>query len=118
MDIEEDRQTKYTSRKDLPDLLPAEFLEDDDDQDLAVVRPAQAKEKSKKTKLADLEKKPKDRRKGSVTYRIAEVTKASALAPKSTYIARSMKEKYLEGRAGKGKSINRKPLSSSFFKSK
>lgn len=107
------------SRSNLPDLLPDEYLQDDSESeelmDLDLEKPRQ---KSKKMKFTDLmEKKPKDRRKGSTTYRVSEV-RSMNLAPKSSFHARSMKEAWLKGRAGNGASGSRKVASGGFFKKK
>lgn len=74
--------------------------------------------KGKKTKFADLvEKKPKDRRKGSTTYRVSEAL-STKLAPKAAFNARLTKESWLQGRPGKLLATNRRPFSNSFSKSR
>ena len=105
------------SRSNLPDLLPDEYLHDDSESeelmDLDLEKPRQ---NSKKMKFTDLtEKKPKDRRKGSTTYRVSEA-RSMNLAPKSSFHARSVKEAWLKGRAGNGASGSRKVASGGFFK--
>lgn len=105
------------SRSKLPDLLPDEYLQDDseseeaEDHELEVVRT-----KPRTMTFGDLVvKKPKDRRKGSTTYRVSELHSKN-LAPKSSFYARSTKESWLKGRAGKGAGGSRKVVSGGFFK--
>jgi U3 small nucleolar RNA-associated protein 16 len=106
---------KFRIGDPLPALLPDEFLEDDDftaltdsDIDLPIT-------KAKKTKFTNLiDKKPKDRRKGSTTYRVAEVANMK-LPPKASFNARSTRERWLKGRPGKLVGTDRKPFKSGFF---
>lgn len=106
---------KFKIGDPLPALLPAEYLQDsaplaltDPDIDLSITKP-------KKTKFANLvDKKPKDRRKGSTTYRVAEVSNAK-LTPKASFNARATREAWLKGRTGKGVGTERKPFRSGFF---
>ncbi|TAQ86713.1 hypothetical protein B7494_g4963 [Chlorociboria aeruginascens] len=100
----------------IPNLLPAEYLEDKEDEEVQdVVEPPIKTNKLKFLELA--EKKPKDRRIGSTTYRVSETVRIAHLAPKSSFQARSIKEAWLQGRPGKNGS-KRKPFTNSFFKSK
>ncbi|KAK0118673.1 hypothetical protein ONS95_007556 [Cadophora gregata] len=94
-----------TSRSALPSFLPAEYLEDDDDEDAQALVPFSdeitiIKKKAKKTKFIDAAlKEPKDRRVGKTTYRVAK-RQSTKLAPKSSFSARSTKEAWLQGRTG------------------
>ena len=102
-------------KRALPDLLPAEYLEDTEPQDLLPFDQFPTK-KAKKTKFhLTAEKEPKDRRVGSTTYR---VTKASStnLAPKSISQARNTKESWLQGRSGKKGGMNRPSFAKGFSK--
>lgn len=101
----------------LPDLLPAEYLEEDDEAPEAnhmhsnlPSRPARA------DKLRHLlEKRPKDKRVGSTTYRVAE-SRNTHLPPKASKLARALKESWLQGRAGSKIKPNRKPFNPGFIK--
>lgn len=100
----------------LPDLLPAEFLQDEEETPsttgLEVKVP---KLEGKKTKFADeVNPKPMDRRIGTTTYRVAK-PRAIELAPKASAHARSLKDEWMQGRSGKKGISNRKPFSSGFF---
>lgn len=98
----------------LPEFLPEEYLEDNESEDEMALEPLNGAKKVKKMKFTQLiDKKPKDIRKGSTTYRISEV-RSTKLAPKSSHNAKSVKESWLQGRAG----ANRKSFSSGFFKAK
>jgi U3 small nucleolar RNA-associated protein 16 len=109
---------KSFTRGPLPDLLPAEFLEDDDDESLAHPDPEFPVKKAKKMKFTDLvERKPKDIRRGSTIYRVSEI-RSTKLAPKASVQARSLKESWLQGRPGKLIGTNRMPWASGFFKKK
>ncbi|KAJ8060881.1 hypothetical protein OCU04_009962 [Sclerotinia nivalis] len=105
----------------LPDLLPAEYLEDNDDDDtpesghLHSSLPARFVKTNKLRHL--LEKRPKDKRVGSTTFRVAE-SRNSHLPPKASNQARSLKESWLQGRAGTKIKPNRKPFNQGFFKPK
>jgi hypothetical protein len=99
-------KSKLTSDT-LPDLLPDEYLEEAEIQsaiesDLDSEQPTM---RVRKRNLKDLaEKKVKDRRVGSTTYRLSEVS-SKLLAPKSSYHARTNKEACLNGRLGTGKRV-------------
>ncbi|TGO23932.1 hypothetical protein BPAE_0117g00280 [Botrytis paeoniae] len=104
----------------LPDLLPAEFLEDDDVDSPEPGRlhsslPTRSVKPDKLRHL--LEKKPKDKRVGSTTFRVAE-NRNPLLPPKASNQARSLKESWLQGRAGTKIKPNRKPFSQGFIKTK
>lgn len=107
------------SRSNLPDLLPDEYLQDDEEfgsptnLELEVART-----KPRKMKFTDLvEKKPKDRRKGSTTYQVSEI-RSKHLAPKSSFRAKTTKESWLKGRAPNSGGGVRKVASVGFFKKK
>lgn len=105
---------KLSSSRTLPEFLPEEYLEDEESEDDMELELAQPVKKAKKIKFTELlEKKPKDYRKGSTTYRVAEA-RSTKMAPKSSFNARKVKESWLQGRAG----AVRKPMSSGFFKSR
>ncbi|CAD6446814.1 bb1e900c-59e2-409f-9702-51c25cd3032a [Sclerotinia trifoliorum] len=104
----------------LPDLLPAEYLEDNDDDtpesgNLHSSLPTRFVKTNKLRHL--LEKRPKDKRVGSTTFRVAE-TRNSHLPPKASNQARSLKESWLQGRAGTKIKPNRKPFNQGFIKPK
>ena len=114
MDIDEDtavpwpQKVKFSRESDLPEFLPAEFLNDDDDSETSPTESTLQPMIPRKTKQISLEeKKPKDRRKGSTIYRVSEATDMR-LAPKASRRARSEKAQKMHGG-------NRKPFSKSFF---
>lgn len=101
------------NRSNLPDLLPEEFL-NDDVEEAELESEEEAPRKSKKIKfLYPEEKKPKDKKLGSTTYRVAQTNKES-LAPKASKSALAMKAALLGGRKGQ----IRKAVSSGFFTAK
>jgi len=103
------------NRNTLPELLPAEYLEDTEPREIARMD-EQLTKKSKKTKFHDpTAKEPKDRRIGATTYRVTK-PQSTNLAPKASFQARSTKEKWLQGRLGKNEQSNRKPFSKGFLK--
>lgn len=105
-----------SARASLPELLPAEYLEDDDIPTAEGSKVELISRKSKKTKFTDLiEKKPKDRRKGSTTYRVLNPGDTLLLAPKASHRARSIKDSWMQGRPVKGGETSRKPFSQGFF---
>ncbi|KAF7943043.1 hypothetical protein EAE96_010988 [Botrytis aclada] len=120
-DIEEINRTfAIPGQVPLPDLLPAEFLEDDDvdspePRRLHSSLPTRSVKPDKLRRL--LEKKPKDKRVGSTTFRVAE-NRNPLLPPKASNQARSLKESWLQGRAGTKIKPNRKPFSQGFIKTK
>lgn len=104
----------------LPDLLPAELLQDEDTISTTEPNDAKLQTKPKKTKFFDevtVSKTPKDRRVGTTTYR---VTKSSTLllAPKASARSRSKKEAWLQGRTGTKGDNHRKPFAQGFFLAK
>ncbi|TGO82473.1 hypothetical protein BPOR_0823g00010 [Botrytis porri] len=120
-DIEEINRTfAIPGQVPLPDLLPAEFLEDDDGDSPEPGRlhsslPTRSVKPDKLRRL--LEKKPKDKRVGSTTFRVAE-NRNPLLPPKASNQARLLKESWLQGRAGTKIKPNRKPFSQGFIKTK
>ncbi|KFY62787.1 hypothetical protein V496_04376 [Pseudogymnoascus sp. VKM F-4515 (FW-2607)] len=98
-------------RSTLPDLLPEDFLEDASSEDEAPVQ--EEKRVSKKIKFAYEEKKPKDKKLGSTTYRVAQVEK-EGFAPKVSRNTLSAKASLQGGRKGQV----RKPVSSGFVVAK
>lgn len=120
-DIEEiDRTFAPPGHLPLPDLLPAEFLEDDDEDtsEPGHSHSSLPRKVVKANKLRHLlEKRPKDKRVGSTTFRVAE-SKNSHLPPKASSQARQLKESWLQGRAGAKTKPNRKPFNQGFIKPK
>ncbi|ESZ89509.1 hypothetical protein SBOR_10107 [Sclerotinia borealis F-4128] len=120
-DIEEiDRTFAPPGHLPLPDLLPAEYLEDDDDSipepgNLHSSLPTRFVNSNKLRHL--LEKRPKDKQVGSTTFRVAE-GRNSHLPPKASNQARTLKESWLQGRAGTKIKPNRKPFNQAFIKPK
>jgi U3 small nucleolar RNA-associated protein 16 len=99
----------------LPDVLPAEYLEDTEPQDILPFDQFPIK-KAKKTKLyLTAEKETKDRRVGSTTYRVMKASRSN-LAPKSSSQAQNVKESWLQGRSGKKLDANRTSFRKGFFK--
>ncbi|QSZ31393.1 hypothetical protein DSL72_000958 [Monilinia vaccinii-corymbosi] len=101
----------------LPALLPAEYLEDNDDEPAHILSelPTRVAKASKLRRL--FEKRPKDKRVGSTTFRVTE-SRNSHLAPKASNQARALKESWLQGRAGSKIKSNRKPFNQGFIKPK
>ncbi|KFY32952.1 hypothetical protein V495_08581 [Pseudogymnoascus sp. VKM F-4514 (FW-929)] len=98
-------------RSTLPDLLPEDFLEDEESEDEAPV--VEEKRQPKKIKFAYEEKKPKDKRLGSTTFRVAQVAK-EGFAPKVSRTTASAKASLQGSRKGQV----RKPVSSGFVVAK
>ncbi|CZR61617.1 uncharacterized protein PAC_11514 [Phialocephala subalpina] len=110
------RPTKILNSRSLPDLLPLEFLKDDDPEEVLAIEEAPKKASKNKRKFRDLlEKVPKDRKIGGTTYRVSKA-QSTNLAPKAALNARSVKESWLQGRSGKKVDPYRKPISKGFFK--
>lgn len=108
------------SKSNLPDFLPMEYLEDDPAENHSSPPPLNqaASHKPKKIKFFDRpSKKLKDRKVGSVTYRVAEAHGNSLLAPKAVNHARSVKEQWLSGQRGAA-GVSRKVMNAGFFKKK
>lgn len=124
VDEEHNKQTATTAESaspmklapgsSLPEFLPEEYLEDSESEDDMSLEPVNPAKRAKKTKFVELvEKRPKDIRLGSTTYRVAEV-RSTKLAPKSSFNARAVKESWLQGRGN----ASRKTFSNGFFKSR
>lgn len=98
----------------LPEFLPEEYLQDEESDESLTLDPIQRSMKLQKTKFTGrVEKRPKSYRKGSTTYKVAEI-RSTKMAPKSSFNARSVKESWLQGRSGS----SRKSFTSGFFKAK
>lgn len=92
------------SKSNLPEFLPAEYLEDNPTE--LSYSPPSAKShlsiKPKKTKFVEpVPQKPKDRIKDGVVYRVSESRSDALLAPKADNNAKSVKEAWMRGRTGK-----------------
>jgi hypothetical protein len=92
------------SKSNLPEFLPAEYLEDNPTE--LSYSPLSAKPalsiKPKKTKFVEpVLPKPKDRIKDGVVYRVSEPRSDALLAPKAVNNAKSVKEAWMKGRTGK-----------------
>ncbi|KFY27209.1 hypothetical protein V493_03641 [Pseudogymnoascus sp. VKM F-4281 (FW-2241)] len=94
-------------RTTLPDLLPEEFLEDAVSEDEAPVQ-VEKPRVSKKIKFAYEEKKPKDKKLGSTTYRVAQVEK-EGFAPKVSHNTVSSKASLQGRRKGQNFDIHLPP---------
>ncbi|KAJ5038983.1 uncharacterized protein L3040_006656 [Drepanopeziza brunnea f. sp. 'multigermtubi'] len=105
-------QPRLTSRSTLPEFLPAEYLEDSEPQDLMISTEKADRPKPKKTKFLEA-KAPKDKRVGRTTYRVAKSGEMS-LAPKVDFQAKSVKEKWLQGRSGRKAEPSRRPFGKAF----
>ena len=107
------------TKNNIPEFLPVEYLEDEpaEDQGSFSLPKQTMSHKSKKIKFIDpTPKKPKDRRKGSTIYRVAEAQGSGLLAPKAARNARSVKEAWLNGQRGAGGT--RKVVNGAFVKSR
>jgi hypothetical protein len=112
-------RTKIT-KSNIPEFLPSEYLEDDPVDENGPIEALERaiSHKSKKIKFVDPEpKKPKDRKKGSTIYRVAEPQGTGLLAPRAATTARSVKEAWLSGKRG-AVAGNRKVVNGGFFKNK
>jgi hypothetical protein len=106
-DIEEIRRTfaPPLSRRPLPDLLPEELLEDDEEDTSEQGALVNGEKKQKQTQKRNIlsalgEKKIKDKRFGNTTFRVVE-KRSEYLAPKVSVNAKGLKDAWLQGR-GKG----------------
>jgi U3 snoRNA associated len=103
----------------LPEFLPAEYLEDSMEIDEAPIKAEPNTTKYPKKKIfADLvEKKPKDRTKGNTTYRVSEARgiASSVLAPAAAPNALSLKDAWMRGIGRHGIGGNRKVANAGFF---
>jgi U3 small nucleolar RNA-associated protein 16 len=113
--FEVEKPLRFSTKRALPAMLPAEYLEDEEPRDQLPFEQFPIK-KAKKTKFNLIaEKEPKDRRVGSTTYRVTKANSTN-LAPKSSSNARNTKEQWLQGRSGKNGATKRTPFSKGFFK--
>ncbi|KAI1003273.1 hypothetical protein K3495_g4933 [Podosphaera aphanis] len=120
IDLEtEPAKLSFNHQDALPELLPMEYLEDDDSDDSP--RPSVSSRqpkpnRPKRIKFDNLvEKPPKDYHVGSTTYRVLQPS-CQELAPKAAFGARRTKETWLQGRTGKKQGSNRQQFSKSFVK--
>ncbi|POS86436.1 hypothetical protein EPUL_002646 [Erysiphe pulchra] len=108
-----------TTNQSLPELLPLEYLEDEDENEDTCLQSKNLLTKTlpsakpgKKIRFGELvEKEFKDRRVGNTKFRVLKPSNHS-LAPKASYNARRTKEMWLQGRSGRKTESNRQP----FFK--
>ena len=94
--VAREKKIKF-DRNNLPDLLPEEFLNDEDRMD--VDEDERPVKKAKKITFAREEKKVKDVTLGHTTFRVQKKTKMG-LAPKANKRAKMLKEALLGGRKG------------------
>jgi U3 small nucleolar RNA-associated protein 16 len=114
-ELEVEKPLRLSTKRALPNVLPAEYLEDEEPHDQLPFEQFPIK-KAKKTKFHLIaEKELKDRRVGSTTYRVTKANSTN-MAPKSSSNARNTKEQWLQGRSGKKCATNRTPFSKGFFK--
>ncbi len=110
------KQISFSSRSGIPELLPTEYLQDDDSDYDMILGDEKPKKKGRKTNLLEIaEKQLKDRRIGTTTYRVSK-TSSTRLAPKASANARLLKETWLQGRASGKVNPNRRIASKGFFK--
>ena len=95
--VAREKKIKF-DRNNLPDLLPEEFLNDEDRMDVDEDEERPVK-KAKKITFAREEKKVKDVTLGHTTFRVQKKTKMG-LAPKANKRAKMLKEALLGGRKG------------------
>ncbi|CCU77929.1 unnamed protein product [Blumeria hordei] len=99
----------------LPDLLPSEYLDDDDPPEPILSRPSKNM-KSKKTIFKNLDiKQPKDIHVGNTTYRVIQ-KESKHLAPKVAPGARKTKENLLQRNGVRSQGSNRRYPSSGFVR--
>lgn len=107
---------EVTSKYSLPDLLPLEYLNDDEDPQIQSSTSKLPVARPRKIKFDVLEQKIKDRRVGNTTYRVCKASSKS-LAPKAALNARKIKEAWLQGRRGKKLESCRKAFINKFIQS-
>lgn len=95
--VAREKKIKF-DRNNLPDLLPEEFLDDEDAMDVDEEEERVVK-KARKITFAQEEKKVKDVTLGHTTFRVQKKSKAG-LAPKANKRAKMLKEALLGGRKG------------------
>lgn len=99
----------------LPDLLPSEYLDDDDPPEPILSRPSK-NIVSKKTTFKNLDiKQPKDIHVGNTTYRVIQ-KESKHLAPKVAPGARKTKENLLQKKGNRNQRSNRRYPSSGFVR--
>ncbi len=114
-ELEVEKPLRLSTKRALPDVLPAEYLEDEEPRDQLPFEQFPIK-KAKKTKFHLIaEKEIKDRRVGSTTYRVTKAN-STILAPKSSSNARNTKEQWVLGRTGKKGPTSRTSFGKGFFK--
>ncbi|KHJ30972.1 putative sporulation protein [Erysiphe necator] len=105
------------SNNSLPDLLPMEYLEDNDETLQATNIRSKSKPPTKLgKKILFNEKQVKDRRVGNTTYRVLK-SNSQSLAPRASYDARRIKEMWLQGRNGRIQELNKHSFSKSSYRS-
>lgn len=95
--VAREKKIKF-DRNNLPDLLPEEFLDDEDKMDVDEDEERPVK-KARKITFAREEKKVKDVTLGHTTFRVQKKTK-TGLVPKANRRAKMLKEALLGGRKG------------------
>lgn len=113
------KKSQKIDPKNLPELLPLEYLEEDTvAEPTTITTTSSIPSRPKKTKFPNVvEKKLKDKKKGSTTFKVRESKQDSRLAPKASKSAMSLKEAWLNGgtkKNGKG-GTRRMPMKSSFL---
>ena len=100
----------------LPDLLPEEYLQDDEETEPHTELEMEVRRTTPRKKRFSglVEKRPKGRKIGSTTYIISE-SHSKLLAPKSAFQAKNTKESWLKGRGPITAGGVRKVPSSGFF---
>lgn len=120
---EESASRAKSSKPTLPAFLPLEYLEDlesadVDADDVAAPETSRTAPKKPKRKVGNGIEKPRDRVRGSTTYRIADTEGKALLAPRAAESARRLKEKWLKERRQKGKGSRRAGSKKGFFAKK
>jgi hypothetical protein len=89
-------------RLEIPDVLPPEFLESDDEEDEAEAQDSSQVQSNKRIKFSTIEKKlaredraPRDERVGTTVYRVIKDKSDKKLAPKMRKEVRNAKEQLL-----------------------
>ena len=92
------------SKSNLPEYLPAEYLEDNPvelSHSSVSTKPALSKKPKKTNFVEPVAHTPKDRIKNGVVYRVSESRGDTLLAPKAVNNAKSVKEAWMRGRTGR-----------------
>lgn len=109
-----------TANQSLPELLPLEYLEDEDENTCqksknVLTKTLPSAKPGKKIRFCEpAEKELKDRRVGNTTFRVIKPSNHS-LAPKASYNAKMTKETWLQGRNGRKIEPKRQPFSKTFL---